>query len=469
MTTVSNELLRRDVRILGDLLGEVISEAAGPEALALVEEIRQLSRKRRSGDHEAEGLLTDRIAKLSISEARIVARAFGVFFDLANIAEDRHRIRVLRARVQEAAPKPISETIAVGIQKLFDQGFSAEQVQEALDRVGIELVFTAHPSEAKRRAIRAKLRRMRHALEQLDRSDLLHRERLRLETKIRAELTVLWQTDFLRPGKPTVLEEVKRGLSITPRLWEVIPLVYGALRKALETTYPDHEFKIPLFLQFGSWMGGDRDGNPFVTAAVTRQTLVWLRDSAIQQHLAVCETMYDFLSISGREVAAEAAIIQLVAERSAAWPDLANFIEPIAPIEIYRRWIRMIEWRLRQSQVASMGTTIPDGGYRDGEELICDIQVMYDSLAAHHSKLLAKTEVQRWIDIARVFGLHMTRLDVRQDARRYREILTDILSKLGIVEGYADLSEEHRCEVLTKSLPQVPRLRSPRIPEKRRR
>ena len=451
MATVSSDLLRRDVRTLGDMLGEVITESAGADALALIETIRKLSRQRRSGDHLAEVELADRISQLTLPEARVVARAFSVFFDLANLAEDRHRIRVLRARVQDAAPSPISETIAAGIRKLSDAGFTAAQVQTALDAVKIELVFTAHPSEAKRRSIRAKLRRMRHALQEIDRQDLLPRERQRLETQIRADLTVLWQTDFLRPAKPTVLEEVERGLSITPRLVEVVPQVYDSLRRALEAYYPVEKFQIPRFLQFGSWMGGDRDGNPHVTAAVTGKTLLWLRESAIGQHLVMCKKMYDFLSLSTYEMPAESVIVQRLAESSSAWPELAGSLESVAPLEVYRLWVRMIQWRLEKSM--PINASIPLGGYRDGTELVADIQVIQDSLAAHHSQLLADTEVQRWLDLARVFGLHLTRLDVRQDARRYREIMTEILSSLGIAEGYGDLPEDRRCEILSQSMP----------------
>lgn len=453
MTTISSDLLRRDVRVLGDMLGQVITEIAGQDAFDLVETIRQLSRRRRSGDHVAETELADRISQLNLAEARVVARAFSVFFDLANIAEDRHRIRVLRAREQEADPNPISETIGAAIAKFKESGFTAEQVQTVLDTLDIELVFTAHPSEAKRRSIRAKLRRMRRALQECDRTDLLPRERERLEMQIRADLTVLWQTAFLRPKKPTPLEEVERGLSITPRLVEVVPQVYDSLRRALKNCYPEHRFRIPVFLHFGSWMGGDRDGNPHVTAAVTRQTLLWLRESAIAQHQAMCKTMYDFLSLSTHEIPVESAIVQQLTERATAWPDLAAALGTVAPLEMYRRWVVMIQWRLAQSMPVGETANIPAGGYRNGAELEADLQVMRESLAAHHSQLLADTEVQRWIDLARVFGLHLTRLDVRQDARRYREILTDILASLGIVEGYGDLPEAERCEVLSRNIP----------------
>lgn len=453
MAPVSNELLRRDVRMLGDMLGEVMTELAGPSALALVEEIRQLARRRRSGDHSAEPELADKIASLSMADARIVARAFSIFFDLANLAEDRHRIRVLRSREQELHPVSLSESIGAAIGRLKESGFNAIEAQRAIDQVLIELVFTAHPSEAKRRSIRAKLRRMRHALQELDRADLLPRERARLELRLRTELTVLWQTDFLRPSRPTVLEEVERGLSITPRLWEVVPQVYASMRLALDTHYPGEGIRPGLFLRFGSWMGGDRDGNPNVTAPITKQTLVWLRETAINQHLALCKSMYDFLSISVREIDADSALIKGLDEVSQKWSGLATALEELAPLEVYRRWVTMIRWRLSQSYASTSATTLSEGSYRDGDELLADLRLMQDSLRSHHSRLLADSELQRWMDLTTVFGLHLTRLDVRQDARRYREVMTEILAKAGIVEGYADLPEAERCAALSRSIP----------------
>jgi len=453
MAMVSNDLLRRDVQMLGDLLGSVIVEQAGPDAFKLIEEVRQLSRKRRSGDHTAEPALGEKIAGLSMADARVVARAFSIFFDLANLAEDRHRIRVLRSREQEKYPASISESIGAGIASLKEKGFTAEQVQTALNHLSIELVFTAHPSEAKRRSIRAKLRRMRHALQELDRTDLLPRERNRLEQQIQLDLTVLWQTDFLRPEKPTVIEEVERGLSITPRLWEVVPQVYQSLRKALATHYPQDAIEVPLFLRFGSWMGGDRDGNPNVTAPVTRQTLILLRQMAINQHLALCKQGYDFLSISVRETEADTALTRRMEELASQWPDLAKTLQPIAPLEVYRRWTTLVQWRLRQSLALLPGEEMATGAYRDGNDLAADIELMQQSLQAHHSKVLADTEVQRWLDLTKVFGLHLTRLDIRQDARRYREVMTEIFAKLGLAENFAELPEEERCALLSKTLP----------------
>ena len=301
---VEDELLRRDVRLLGDMLGDVIREIEGADAVDLVEEVRGLARSRRGGDQAAEAALDARIAALDDREATLVARAFSVFFDLVNIAEDRQRVRVLRDRERERDPLPLVESLAGGIVEFRAQGLPADEVQAALDRLAVELVFTAHPSEAKRRSIRAKLRRMRKSLETLDSPDLLPRERRRQEAEMRTELAVLWQTEFLRPARPTVLDEVDRGLSLMPRIWEAVPQVYASVRHALAAAYPDRTFRIPTFLSFGSWMGGDRDGNPFVTASVTASTLERLRQAAINRHLEWCGRLSDVLTISLAEATA---------------------------------------------------------------------------------------------------------------------------------------------------------------------
>ena len=166
---VNNDQLRSDMQLLEDLLGQVVTEDEGLEAVRLVSEIRHLARERRANEPGAEAALSERIQSLNEEQVRLVARSLSIFFDLANIPEDRQRVRVVRQREQERHPNPISESIGAAIQQLKAAGFAAERIQQALSQLDVELVFTAHPSEAKRRSIRAKLRRMRHCLEELDR------------------------------------------------------------------------------------------------------------------------------------------------------------------------------------------------------------------------------------------------------------------------------------------------------------
>lgn len=386
MTTVNNDLLRRDVRLLGEMLGDVIQRMAGSDAFEYVEAIRKVARERRSGSPEAERELIARIEALDEPTARVVTRAFSIFFDLANLAEDRHRVRVLRAREQERHPKPPKESIGEAITKLHEAGFTPAEMQSALDRLAIELVFTAHPSEAKRRSLRVKIRQMRQALQDLDRADLLPRERTKLENRLRTELTVLWQTEFLRPSRPTVLQEVRRGLTIAPRLWQVVPEIYRDMRRALEACYPATEFRLPVFLSFGSWIGGDRDGHPHVTYDVTAQTLLWLRQAAIHAHLDQCHQLIEFLSLSDQEAPISESLKQQLTQATSTWPPVAMLLEPIAVMETPRRWLTVISWRLEQSLGVRIGKPFPTGAYRDGSELLADVQVLVDSLHGNRAE-----------------------------------------------------------------------------------
>ncbi len=452
---VDDELLRRDVRFLGDMLGGVIRELEGPEAVDLVEEIRGLARVRRSGDHAAEAALDARIASLDERQATIVARAFSVYFDLVNIAEDRQRVRVLRDRERARDPHPLAESLAGGIAAFREGGMPADDLQAALDRLAIELVFTAHPSEAKRRSIRAKLRRMRKSLAALDTSDLLPRERRALEAGMRAELGVLWQSEFLRPSRPTVLDEVERGLSVMPRIWKAVPEVYASVRQSLADAYPDRTFRIPTFLTFGSWMGGDRDGNPFVTADVTAATLERLRHAAIDQHLDRCDTLADMLTISLDATPGGRPLAERLDALAATHAELAVRIERFDPRLVYRRWLAMIQLRLTASQGLTLAATeVPPLAYRSGEAFVDDVSLLVDCLREDHG-LALDSPPQAWLDLALTFGLHMTRLDVRQDARAYGDIMGAILAAAGLVPdaaAYKALDPAARTRVLVDSL-----------------
>jgi len=451
----TDDLLRRDIRLLGDMLGSVIVQLADADALALVEEVRALARDRRAGRHDAERALAARIESLDTTQAETVARAFSIYFDLVNIAEDRQRVRVLRERERDRSPEPIGESLAAGIAELKSLGLGPIDVQQALDRLSIELVFTAHPSEAKRRSIRTKLRRMRHSLQEFDRVDLLPRERAEHESDLHSELDVLWQTEFLRSTRPTVLDEVERGLSIMPRLWEAVPQVHASLRRGLAACYPGESFRIPPFLTFGSWMGGDRDGNPFVTADVTERTLVRLRAAAIDRHLDWCTRLHDLLTISLHAARGARPLVERLDTLAQTWPDLAASLEPLAAHEIYRRWVRMIRFRLERSRTASLAEPAAGGAYASGGDLETDVALLVACLRDDHG-LADHSPATHWLDLVRTFGLHMTRLDVRQDARAYSDIMGEILAAAGIVADaatFAAVDEPGRQAMLVSSMP----------------
>ena len=453
---VNDDLLRRDVRLLDGKLDSVIVELAGADASALVADIRRLARERRAGVHDAERALAARIESLDVAQARVITRALSVFFDLVNIAEDRQRARVLRDRERLKSPQPLGESLGAGIAELAAAGLSAVEVQAALDRLAIELVFTAHPSEAKRRAIRAKLRRMRQSLQALDRDDLLPRERAEHESHLRSELAILWETEFLKGSRPTVLDEVERGLSIMPRLWDAVPQVHESLRRGLAAAFPGHVFRVPPFLMFGSWMGGDRDGNPFVTADVTERTLLRLRAAAIDAHLAWCTRLHDMLTTSLREAHGADPLERQLAALAAEWPDLRAVLEGSSPHEAYRRWLRMIHFRLECSAAASLTDPPLPGAYTSSAQFEADVAALVECLDRDHG-LSDDSPVRRWLDLVRTFGLHMTRLDVRQDARAYQQIMAAILGAAGIADAAALAGDDEatKVRVLTSSLGKV--------------
>jgi len=458
-------LLLRDVRLLDTLLGQVIVEQAGADVAHLVDWIRTLAHDRRGGKQGAEAALAECIEGLDVAQAKLVAEAFSIYFDLANIAEDRQRVRVLRERERERHPEPPAESPAAAIAELKSLGFTAADVAAALGRLSVELVFTAHPSEAKRRSIRSKLRRMRHALQELDRNDLLPRERDRIEADVRGELAVLWQTAFLRPSRPSVLDEVERGLSLMPRLWEAVPGVYESLRRGLAEWYPGEVPDPSGFLTFGSWMGGDRDGNPFVTADITRQTLHRMREEAVDRHLEQCDRLHEMLTASGELASGSRPLAARLDTLVAEHQDLAAALEPLAPHEHYRRWVRMIRFRLEASRRVRLDEDFsPPAAYPDHAAFIADAEQLLVSLAS--DRLLQGDSVpRRWVDLVRTFGLHMTRLDVRQDARAYESIMGQILAAAGVcAEGsYEAADPSRRAAILTASLGRVGRLPEDRL------
>lgn len=428
-----SDKLKQEVRRLGEMLGQVMASLDGPEVLTLEEEIRSLSKARRAGDPEAEGRLVDLIEGLSLDQSWAVCRAFTLFFDLANLAEDRHRVRVLRKREQESHLR--AESVRDAVLRLKERAFTPQQVQEVLDGLWIEPIFTAHPTEAKRRAVRSGLRRIRHLLHQGDHTDL-PRDLERLRQQVREQLCTLWYTDLLRPRRPTVLEEVERGLFFMRTLWHVVPLLFADLLSALQEAYPDHRFEIPAFLRFGSWMGGDRDGNPYVTATVTSETLLKQRQAVLSLHRKACQEAFGRFTESEVRVAATSELKGALDEAVWRWPQLSRRLASLPEHEVYRRWLRIIRWRLSQSTKAlKLGDQVP-GAYFRASQLEADLQLLQRSVARHPGAASHHFVLESWLVQVRVFGFHLAGLDIRQESTAYQGVIAEALG-----DGYLELDE----------------------------
>ncbi len=454
--------LREEIAFLGEMLGDTIRQIAGEDSLQIVEELRRLAWDGRSESVDAGPRLTRFISSLCKDQLRTVIRAFSMFLDLANLAEDRQRVRILHGRKQKAYPNAHGESIREAIERLKRSGKSTDDMQSLLDQLHIELVFTAHPTEAKRRSVRAKLRKIRELLSDFD-TEQLPTVRERTQRLIRTELAKLWQTDVIRPWRPSVMQEVERGLSIKPVLWEVLPQIMREVRGSLAKVYPSDSLQVRPCVTFGSWIGGDRDGHPGVTPEITRQTFEWLRQSALELHLSACEELFQSFSLSERQLQQGQLrqgnqLKDALLSACKIWPLLEKEVSRISPDEACRRWLAVIRWRLQRTQQVTLcedtdktedsDKTIVEGAYLSPLELERDVSVLLDALRKSSGGEFFAEEVETWIDRIRIFGFHLARLDVRQDARQYREVLNELFQKMKLCEDPESLDEMERQEIL---------------------
>lgn len=442
--------VRQELGFLGAELGDTIREFAGEPTYEIVEQLRRAAWDRRIGVESADEQIKALIASLDDEQIRVVIRAFTILLDLFNLVEDRRRVRVLGERAKQAYPNPRAESIRAAVAELKARETSPAEVQSILDALHVDLVFTAHPTEAKRRSVRSKLRVIRQLLEEYD-SDQLPEDRDRTEHLIRTEIAKLWQTDFIRPWRPSVMQEVARGLSIKPVLWNEVPKVSEELRRALQESFGDEVRLNGPSITFGSWIGGDRDGHPGVTAEVTEETFAWLRREAITFHLQACERLFDSLSISTRQVSIDQRLTTAIDEAIARWPHLEERLASLPPSEWFRRWLSIIHWKLEQTQLPSESATA-GAAYGSAGQLAEDVAILTESIQSLSGGKYVTRELERWQTQIKSFGLHLARLDVRQSANIYKDVVNELLRTCDWHSDPESLSETDRIEVLSETL-----------------
>lgn len=453
----SRASLSADIHLLGDILGKVLRQQAGIELFELEERIRALSKVRRVDENPAiDQRLTDIMDQLNVQEADLIARSFAIYFELINLAEEQNRASVLRQRERDAHPQPLSQSIAAGIATLRQMGVDEFEMADLLESLDIELVFTAHPTQAKRRTVIAKLRRLSDALTELQERDLLPAERRQLERQIMAEIIVLWTTDHSRSNQLTVTDEVRTGLyyfDIT--LWDALPSIYEAMREALAVHYPTLT-PPERFLTFGSWIGGDRDGNPNVVADVTAETLRLHRGLALERHRAATRVLDRSLSVSDRLTTISPALTTAVSAARDRSEHVA-YLQTRYPHEPYRLWAAVLKADLARDSRGDMvgrlkGEPNPPLRLPGMSALREPLDLMDASLREGGMADLAATDLARLRDQAQVFGLHAARLDIRQYSDYNTAVLDELLNKTGLLAGFGDLSGSERATVLTRLL-----------------
>ena len=449
--------LRDDIRLLGRILGETVRSQKGEAIFDIVERIRRSSiRFHRDADETARRELETIFARLSREETTQVIRAFTYFSHLANIAEDQHHIRRTRAHAMIASA-PREGTMARALAAVRDAGLSAAELQAFFARALVSPVLTAHPTEVRRRSTLDREREIASLLAERDRVQFIPEEAAANEESLRRTVLTLWQTALLRRTRLALIDEVANGLAYYDYTFlRELPRFYAALEDQLadELSAP-----LPSFLRIGSWIGGDRDGNPFVTAEVLRQTLTMQCDRALAFYL-------DELHALGGELSLHAPLVTVTAELEALAERSPDHSRHRAH-EPYRRAISGIYARLAATARALTGTEVlraPVGDappYAEAGELAADLDVLHRSLVANGSVTLARGRLRDLRRAVDVFGFHLAAIDLRQNADAHERTVAELFEAAAPGTNYRSLSEDGRVALLLAELATARPLVSP--------
>ena len=443
-----------DQILLGSVLAEVIRSGEGDHALELHEHAVELAGRARAGHRDAADELAEFVAALSFKDMYVLLRSLTAWFQLVNLAEDNERMRRIRARHAEAAPAPRRGSLADAMQRLAERGTTADDLEQMLARAELRPVMTAHPTEARRGTIVKKLARAFAILRALDESVPMPGHEAAARSKLASAIQELWGSDEIRAVTLTVQEEVRAGLVyFNSTLGQVVPTWYRELEAAVAESFPEYERDVPPLLSFGSWIGGDRDGNPHVTPQLTAATLETMRESCLHFLEGRVAEVGAKISLSQRVIGETAALKKLLVSGADRFPELAAALERRYPEEPYRRAFELIRERLR-------ATRKKGSGYSGPEALRDDLQLVESSLRSHHGGFIADGELRDLIRQAEVFGFHFARLDVREHAKRHCAALAEIFSVLGVHEAYDSIADGERVALLTREIAE----RRPLIP-----
>ena len=451
-STQSNtaRLLSDDIELLSNLLEEALYTQGGQHLLDTVKKIRLLAEAwRAAADEEtrsaAQADIQSLIDALPGDMRQDVIRANEILFHLVNIAEQNHRIRrnysYQLENTKTLQPFSIENTIV----KLKEAGFSAEDIQEALPHLSLQLIITAHPTEATKRQVLNIQKRLARRLKELDNRYLTENELKFIKENILNEVVRLWQSNELNSKKPVVLDEVKDGLYYFDKtFFDVLPDIHREMSVSLHKHFPDVDWKIPSFLRFGSWIGGDRDGNPFVTHDVTWNTLTLQRDLVLKKYLQALDYLIEQYSYCTTRVKISEDLVKLVEEKESKY--LSDSQKWPVETEVYRRALTFMRYRLTKS-----GTS-DDIGYKNPGELMAELRIIRESLKLHlpsHDELRRINRFMRQIEL---FGFHLASLDARNHSSEHEWAINEVLAKVNIAKDYKSLSEEEKVETLNRIL-----------------
>ncbi|MGB5452616.1 MAG: phosphoenolpyruvate carboxylase [Sedimenticolaceae bacterium] len=462
-----DKALRGRVKLLGRLLGDVISSQSGDDVLRTVERLRKGFLQLREDQSPIRlARLKNLISKLSPDALRPVIRAFSIYFQLVNSAEESFQHRQ-RRRIAANGGVLWKGSFDACLRNLHDMGVNPDELQDLFEEIRYMPVFTAHPTESKRRSIMLQMRRIFESNEALDARPISIDYKETHTRNLRTHIQALWKTDEVRPSRPDVRHEIRMGMyHFKESLFDAIPVVYRRLEGAIRRAYHDHPdfhgIDLPAMLRFGSWIGGDRDGNPNVTAAITHEAILTQHITILKAYSDRVAGLIGILTQSQHFCAPSPAFAASLREDDeyrlafdGEWP--ARF-----PQEPYRRKLYVMGLRLRQAEhraeswLNGRTANAAPAGYRSEEEFIHDLQLIRDSLISHGDGDAANAELLDLIRLARTFGFYLARLDIRQESTIHTEAVAELLSQLGIEKDYAALKEQRRLQLLGELIENPP-------------
>ena len=446
-----DEPLREDIRFLGRILGDVVREQEGEYAFDIIEKIRKTSiRFHRDSDAPAKRELKEILKCLTPSETVQVVRAFSYFSHLANMAEDEHHIR--RSRAHELAGSPARDgTLENAIGKAVDAGVSVDELVGFFNAAHVSPVLTAHPTEVRRQSTMRREIAMADLLDQRDRGIWTDAELEEINAKLRRAVLILWQTNLLRQTKLSVLDEVSNGLSYYDyTFFKQLPRMYAEIDDTLAKISDDPEMTVNSFFRMGAWIGGDRDGNPFVDAHVMSETMRRQSTAVLKFYLEQLGKLRDELSISTRNIAVSDAI-QKLADQS---PE-QSYVEQEEPYRsaISGMYARLAATMRKIGHADSILDTVRNlQPYENAGELIGDLDAIRHSLLENGSKALTRGRLRYLRRAVDCFGFHLAILDMRQNSSVHEAVIAELLEAVAPGTEYSKLAEDARIELLTAEL-----------------
>ena len=471
------ETLQDQVRIVGHLLGEVLKEQEGEDIFNAVEHLRTgyIGLRNEDNDDNRQQLMAY-IEKLDSNQLKQITRAFNVFYVLSNIVEEDFLHRERRKLYRTGDDNLWKGSFLGTVKELKESGLSASNMQEIINELRYTPVFTAHPTEARRRTMMTLQRRIFLVIDQLNDQNLTDEERSSIMRQLKAQVQLLWRTSEVRHNKPSVEDEVRYGLFyFHASLFEAIPMIYRYFERATRKVYGRNEITIPNILKFGSWIGGHRDGNPFVTPNVTRNAIRLHMQEALEEYQSRVINLRSILSHDLEFIVPNKTFQDSLDTDEAELSKVAFKKQPQLFIrEPYRRKLQFIAYRLTanlkavQSRIKGKPTPLPAGAYNNISDFLKDLHIIRESLISHNDEDVSKRELKDLIRLAETCGFSLYELDIRQESTIHTNTVNEVLKQFIPDISYQSLTEEERQSLLSQLIQRqnLPKANSESLSEK---